>query len=138
MRSSSKIEMPRFRPRGYLINEFPFARTLIVNYSILSHPEKQISLYENADFILNLCFHISRRAESILKSHASEHLRLAEALIKYETLEAEDVDVIAKGQLLVKTELEEKKKRKESSDAGGSGGAATDDDDDDPRLGHLL
>jgi len=79
-----------------------------------------------------------KRAESILKSHASEHLRLAEALIKYETLEAEDVDVIAKGQLLVKTELEEKKKRKESSDAGGSGGATTDDNDDDPRIGHLL
>lgn len=37
------------------------------------------------------------RAKSILKTHAKEHKALAEALIKYETLDAEDVKSILTG-----------------------------------------
>ncbi|XP_012251729.2 ATP-dependent zinc metalloprotease YME1L isoform X2 [Athalia rosae] len=38
------------------------------------------------------------RAKTILKAHAKEHKQLAEALIKYETLDAEDVKAIMTGQ----------------------------------------
>lgn len=34
------------------------------------------------------------RARSILKAHAKEHKALAEALLKYETLDAEDIKAI--------------------------------------------
>lgn len=34
------------------------------------------------------------RAKHILKSHAKEHKALAEALMKYETLDAEDIKAI--------------------------------------------
>lgn len=34
------------------------------------------------------------RAKCILKAHAKEHKALAEALIKYETLDAEDIKAI--------------------------------------------
>lgn len=37
------------------------------------------------------------RAMSILKTHSKEHKALAEALIKYETLDAEDVKSILNG-----------------------------------------
>lgn len=37
------------------------------------------------------------RARSILKTHAKEHKALAEALLKYETLDAEDVKTILTG-----------------------------------------
>lgn len=38
------------------------------------------------------------RAKAILKAHSKEHKQLAEALIKYETLDAEDVKAIMNGQ----------------------------------------
>lgn len=37
------------------------------------------------------------RAKSILKTHSKEHKALAEALMKYETLDAEDVKSILTG-----------------------------------------
>lgn len=37
------------------------------------------------------------RAKSILKTHAREHKALAEALLKYETLDAEDIKSILTG-----------------------------------------
>jgi ATP-dependent metalloprotease len=37
------------------------------------------------------------RAKTILKMHAKEHKQLAEALLQYETLDAEDVAAIANG-----------------------------------------
>lgn len=37
------------------------------------------------------------RAKSILKTHAKEHRALAEALLKYETLDAEDIKSILTG-----------------------------------------
>lgn len=37
------------------------------------------------------------RAKSILKTHSKEHKALAEALIKYETLDADDVKSILAG-----------------------------------------
>lgn len=37
------------------------------------------------------------RAKAILKLHAKEHKALAEALLKYETLDAEDVKAILSG-----------------------------------------
>ena len=37
------------------------------------------------------------RAKTILKVHAKEHKLLAEALLKYETLDAEDVKAILSG-----------------------------------------
>lgn len=37
------------------------------------------------------------RAKSILKTHAKEHKALAEALLKYETLDADDVKSILTG-----------------------------------------
>lgn len=37
------------------------------------------------------------RAKSILKTHAKEHKALAEALLKYETLDAEDIKSILTG-----------------------------------------
>lgn len=37
------------------------------------------------------------RAKSILKIHAKEHRALAEALLKYETLDAEDIKSILTG-----------------------------------------
>lgn len=39
------------------------------------------------------------RAKSILKTHAKEHKALADALLKYETLDAEDVKAILAGQV---------------------------------------
>jgi ATP-dependent metalloprotease len=37
------------------------------------------------------------RAKSILKTHSKEHKALAEALLKYETLDAEDIKAILAG-----------------------------------------
>lgn len=37
------------------------------------------------------------RAKGILKAHAKEHKALAEALLKYETLDAEDIKAILAG-----------------------------------------
>lgn len=37
------------------------------------------------------------RAKAILKAHAKEHKALAEALLKYETLDAEDIKAILAG-----------------------------------------
>lgn len=37
------------------------------------------------------------RAKSILKTHAKEHKALAEALLKYETLDADDIKSILSG-----------------------------------------
>lgn len=37
------------------------------------------------------------RAKAILKAHAKEHKALAEALLKYETLDAEDIKAIMSG-----------------------------------------
>ena len=42
------------------------------------------------------------RAEGILKKYRTEHLRLANALMKYETLDGEEVDAVIKGKPLVK------------------------------------
>lgn len=38
------------------------------------------------------------RAKAILKVHAKEHKALAEALLKYETLDAEDIKAIMSGE----------------------------------------
>lgn len=38
------------------------------------------------------------RAKIILKAHAKEHKALAEALLKYETLDAEDIKAIMSGE----------------------------------------
>lgn len=38
------------------------------------------------------------RAKTILVKHAEEHKRLAEALLQYETLDAEDVNAIINGE----------------------------------------
>lgn len=38
------------------------------------------------------------RAKSILKNHQQEHKALAEALLKYETLDAEDIKAILSGE----------------------------------------
>jgi len=37
------------------------------------------------------------RAKNILKAHSKEHKALAEALLKYETLDAEDIKAILSG-----------------------------------------
>ena len=37
------------------------------------------------------------RAKSILNTHAKEHKRLAEGLLKYETLNAEEIQLVIKG-----------------------------------------
>jgi ATP-dependent metalloprotease len=37
------------------------------------------------------------RAKNILKTHAKEHKALAEALLKYETLDADDIRAILSG-----------------------------------------
>ena len=42
------------------------------------------------------------RAKSLLKSHHKEHQRLAAALLKYETLSAEEIDLVIKGKKLQK------------------------------------
>lgn len=38
------------------------------------------------------------RAKAILKAHGKEHKALAEALLKYETLDAEDIKAIMAGE----------------------------------------
>lgn len=40
------------------------------------------------------------RAKAILRSHSKEHKLLADALLKYETLDAEDVKTIISGKKL--------------------------------------
>lgn len=45
-------------------------------------------------FVLQESF---ERAKAILKTHAKEHKQLAEALLQYETLDADDVAAIANG-----------------------------------------
>ncbi|KAJ2938415.1 hypothetical protein O0L34_g13332 [Tuta absoluta] len=40
------------------------------------------------------------RAKSILRAHAKEHKALAEALLKYETLDAEDIKALMAGEKL--------------------------------------
>ncbi|XP_045508266.1 ATP-dependent zinc metalloprotease YME1L isoform X2 [Colias croceus] len=47
------------------------------------------------------------RAKAILRTHAKEHKALAEALLKYETLDAEDIKAITNGE---KIKLEKQKK----------------------------
>lgn len=44
------------------------------------------------------------RAKAILKQHAKEHKALAEALLKYETLDAEDIKAIMGGEKLAAEE----------------------------------
>jgi ATP-dependent metalloprotease len=45
-----------------------------------------------------ICFQESyERAKNILKTHQREHKMLAEALLKYETLNAEDIKLIMAG-----------------------------------------
>jgi ATP-dependent metalloprotease len=45
-----------------------------------------------------VCFQESyERAKNILKTHQREHKMLAEALLKYETLDAEDIKAIMAG-----------------------------------------
>ncbi|XP_047513453.1 ATP-dependent zinc metalloprotease YME1L isoform X1 [Pieris napi] len=51
------------------------------------------------------------RAKAILRAHAKEHKALSEALLKYETLDADDIKAIMNGE---KTKME-KQKSKESS-----------------------
>ena len=41
------------------------------------------------------------RAKAILKNHHSEHKALAQALMKYETLDAEDIKAIIEGRKIV-------------------------------------
>ncbi|XP_022119018.1 ATP-dependent zinc metalloprotease YME1L isoform X2 [Pieris rapae] len=53
------------------------------------------------------------RAKAILRAHAKEHKALSEALLKYETLDADDIKAIMNGE---KTKME-KQKSKESSGA---------------------
>lgn len=44
------------------------------------------------------------RAKNILKTHAKEHKALAEALLKYETLDAEDIKaILSNGKLPTET-----------------------------------
>lgn len=45
------------------------------------------------------------RAKSVLKAHAKEHKLLAEALVKYETLDADDIRAILKGEKKDKNRL---------------------------------
>jgi hypothetical protein len=58
-------------------------------------------LYENIMSELQLsviCLQESyERAKNILKTHQREHKMLAEALLKYETLDAEDIKLIMAG-----------------------------------------
>ena len=42
------------------------------------------------------------RAKNILKTHSAEHKALAMALMKYETLDAEDIKLIVDGKKLTK------------------------------------
>lgn len=40
------------------------------------------------------------RAKSLLKSHAKEHKKLAEALLLYETLDAKEIQLVLEGKTL--------------------------------------
>ena len=47
----------------------------------------------------HICWQESyERAKNILKTHQKEHKMLAEALLKYETLDAEDIKTIMSGE----------------------------------------
>jgi ATP-dependent metalloprotease len=56
-------------------------------------------LHENFELQMNfVCLQESyERAKNILKTHQREHKMLAEALLKYETLDAEDIKAIMAG-----------------------------------------
>jgi ATP-dependent Zn proteases len=56
-------------------------------------------LQENFELRMKfVCFQESyERAKNILKTHQREHKMLAEALLKYETLDAEDIKAIMAG-----------------------------------------
>ena len=60
-----------------------------------------------------------QRAEAILAKYKAEHLRLAEALMKYETLDAEDVDAVVKGKPIVKNWSSGGKKTAPAEEDGG-------------------
>ena len=63
-----------------------------------------------------------KRAHAILVKHATPHRKLAEALMNYETLDRDDVRVIAEGRTLVKDDPSAKKGGKvpkEGVDGGG-------------------
>jgi len=75
-----------------------------------------------------------QRAGAILTKYKAEHLRLAEALIQYETLDAEDIDAVVKGKPIVKNWSGEgggKKTKPAEDDGAGSG-------DRSPTGGHVL
>lgn len=63
--------------------------------SLINVNELSPSTTEAVDQEIKKILHDSyERAKAILKSHAKEHKQLAEALLKYETLEADDVKAI--------------------------------------------
>lgn len=63
--------------------------------SLINVNELSPSTTEAVDQEIRKILHDSyERAKAILKSHAKEHKQLAEALLKYETLEADDVKAI--------------------------------------------
>jgi ATP-dependent metalloprotease len=54
------------------------------------------TLHENFELLLFLQ-ESYERAKNILKTHQREHKMLAEALLKYETLDADDIKAIMSG-----------------------------------------
>lgn len=76
----------------YVIQNVNFSTNLIIN-SYLIYTNLQID-----SEIKRILTESYDRAKSILKIHAKEHKALAEALLKYETLDAEDIKAILSGE----------------------------------------
>lgn len=50
--------------------------------------------------LLLLCQDSYERAKALLKSHTKEHKNLAEALLRYETLDAKEIQMVLEGKTL--------------------------------------
>lgn len=70
-----------------------FRRGGLVSFAYLDSPYSYCSY---------LCQESYERAKSILKTHSKEHKALADALMKYETLDANDIKSILEGRTVDK------------------------------------
>ena len=61
----------------------------LIILTVIFHPEPSSDMQESHD-----------RAYTVLKTHATEHKRLAEALLKYETLSLDEIKLVIAGKSL--------------------------------------
>uniref|UniRef100_A0A3P8WLS4 ATP-dependent zinc metalloprotease YME1L1 n=1 Tax=Cynoglossus semilaevis TaxID=244447 RepID=A0A3P8WLS4_CYNSE len=83
-----------------MVTRFGMCKNLgVMTYADMSKqsPETQAAVEQEIRALLKESY---ERAKALLKSHAREHKRLAEALLEYETLDAKEIQLVLKGKTL--------------------------------------